>query len=228
MQKTPVTQGPLMRYLFIVTIVLALAGCSGGHKVDGSKLEASSAALARTIDFDKPDFDALATAMELMTNEVRVQNGLRPLDTHPVLRRASARYAQKMVKEEFLAHEDPNSPKLRTPEQRVAAAGGKNAAAAENIADVPAFRVESGEPFYVIDAENYVIAREPGGPPIEPHTYASYAATVVEGWMNSPGHRRNLLADDALEQGIGAQMYIQNTVPAFIVVQKFQLRAPLQ
>lgn len=212
---------------WIIVVALMLAGCSS-HRVDGSALEQSSASLGRTIDFDNPDYGALATAIEQLTNEVRKQNGLQPLSTHATLRKASARYAQKMVNEGFLAHEDPNTPRLRNPEQRVAAAGGKNAITAENIADVPAFRVESGEPFYVLDADNYVISRTPDGEPIEAHTYASFGAVVVEGWMNSPGHRRNLLADDALEQGIGARMYLQNSIPAFVVVQKFQLREALR
>lgn len=214
--------------MLATVLLVGLAACGGQRRVDATALEASSAQFAATIDFDAPDYATLATAMERLTNAERKKQGIAALATNRILRRSSERYAQRMVAEGFLAHEDPTSTDLHTPPQRVAAAGGANPATSENIADVPAFRVESGEPFYVLDAEHYVIAREPDGPPIEAHTYATFAATVVEGWMNSPGHRRNLLNPDALEQGIGAQMYLQNGIPAFVVVQNFQLFEPLK
>lgn len=217
-----------MRIVVVILSAALLIGCGASRSVDSTALESSSGAMSKTIDFDKTDTDTLVTAIEMLTNQVREQQGVAPLETHRALRKAAQLYAKKMVKEGFLAHEDPNTPRLRSPQQRVVAAGGQNAITAENIADVPAFRVESGEPFYVIDAKHFVISRQPDGPPIEAHTYASFGAVVVEGWMNSAGHRRNLLAPDALEQGIGAQMYLQNGLPAFVVVQVFQLREALR
>lgn len=218
-----------VRYAAAAAICVALAASACGRRVvDSAALEASSPTFARPIDFAAPDYDALAAAIEHLANEERRRADVAPLDSHRLLRKVSRRYAQRMVDKGFLAHEDPTDAELRTPTQRVAAQGAQNASISENIADVPGFPVASGEPFYVRDRANFVITRTPDGPPIEPHTYASFAATVVEGWMNSPGHRRNLLSPDAREQGIGAQMYLQNGIPAFVVVQKFQLFEPLR
>lgn len=214
----------MTRAALLVALVF-VAGCTR-HSVDARAVEQSSAQLAASIDFEQPDLDAIATAVEQLTNQVRRDAGLPPLATHRLLRRASSAYAAKMVRDGFLAHVDPHDGS--EPGDRIAAAGGRNVHAAENLADVPSFDVGSGTPFYVRDAERYIISETVDGPPIPRHTYASFGAAVVEGWMNSPGHRRNLLSSDALEQGVGAAIYLQNGIPSFIVVQKFQHFEPLR
>ncbi len=213
---------------FVVLVMLLAVSSFGCGSTTVRPTNVKDPQLQRTIDFERVDYDALESAIIVMTNQVRAERDLAPLPRHRVLAAASRRYAEKMVAEEFLAHLDPNTPALRTPEDRIRAAGGANAKAAENIADVPAMQLLPGEPFYVVDPEPPVLSREPDGPPIPAHTYIGYAATVVEGWMNSPGHRRNLLDPEAVEIGVGAAMYRQSGVPAFVVVQKFQLYEPLQ
>ena len=49
----------------------------------------------------------------------------------------------------------------------------------------------------------------PYGPPIPPHTYASFARDLVESWMNSPSHRRNLLTSKARYLGCGCALQIE-------------------
>ena len=215
----------LVPSLFVATV----SACSAGrHTVDAAILGAGQSSLDRPIDFQRVDHDALSDAIVKTTNAVRAKHGLPELEHNRTLDEAGASHARRMVDKQFLSHDDPFDERRRTPADRVRRAGGSNPTPAENIADVPAFRIESGQPFYVLDADEPVIALEPEGPPVERHTYASYAASVVEGWMNSPGHRKNLLHPDALEIGVGAAMYRQNEVPTFIVVQVFQLFEPLK
>lgn len=219
----------MSRATCIVLSLLFFTSCSAvGASVDSSMLTDAPAKLDQPIDFRKVDYAALEDAIVRMTNAVRKKKGVGELPRHPVLAKAARKYANRMVDKGFLAHEDPTSKSLRTPADRIEAAGGKNATPAENLADVPAFRIASGQPFYLIDPDEPVISLEPDGPPVERHTYASYAAAVVDGWMNSPGHRRNLLDENAVEIGVGAAMYRQNRVPSFIVVQKFQLYEKLR
>lgn len=213
-----------MRALFVVALASLLFGCSTNVSPD----LASDPKFDAAIDFQRVDYDRLSNAIIAVSNAVREQNGRSALPAHRTLNKASRSYAQHMVKEGFLAHQDPTRPKMRSPEDRVRAAGGSNAKTAENIADVPALQLENGQNFYLVDENGPVITLEPGGPPVPAHTYASYAATVVEGWMNSPGHRRNLLSDEAVEIGVGAQLYRQQAnIPSFVVVQKFQQFYPL-
>lgn len=217
------------RWLAVLLLILSSA-CSTGTSVQANMLAdtAAGSELDEPIDFEHVDYDRLEEALFRMTNEVRRQHDRSPLQHSRLLARAARKYARRMVDRGFLAHEDPTDERLRTPQDRVRAAGAANPKTAENIADVPGFRVESGKPYYVLDPDAPVIALEPNGPPIERHTYASYAAAVVDGWMHSPGHRRNLLDPNAVQLGLGAAMYHQNAVPSFVVVQKFQLYETLR
>lgn len=214
--------------LLLVCAVLLTACSARRHTVDAAILGTQQGNLDRPIDFDRVDYSALADAIVKTTNAVRAKHNLPALEHNRTLDKAGASHARRMVDKQFLAHEDPFDERRRTPADRVRRAGGDNPTPAENIADVPAFRIDSGQPFYLLDPDEPVIALEPDGPPVERHTYASYAASVVEGWMNSPGHRKNLLHPDALEIGVGAAMYRQNEVPTFIVVQVFQLFESLE
>jgi uncharacterized protein YkwD len=211
-------------------LVLLLTACSSRATVQTNMIAGTpgAAKLDQSIDFENVDYDRLEDAIIRFTNEVRKQHDRGVLQRSRLLGRASRKYARRMVDKQFLAHIDPTSERLKTPEDRVRAAGARNPRPAENIADVPGFKVESGQPYYVLDPNEPVISLEPNGPPIERHTYASYGAAVVDGWMHSPGHRKNLLSPDALQVGVGAAMYHQNAVPSFIVVQKFQLFEPLR
>jgi uncharacterized protein YkwD len=212
---------------FFTALLLAAAALTGcaNTTVQPNMIAntAGAAELNEPIDFENVDFDRMEEAIVRFSNEVRKEHDRGELQRSRLLARAARKYARRMVEKGFLAHEDPTSERLRTPADRIRAAGGANPKPAENIADVPGFKVKSGQPYYVLDPDEPVIALEPDGPPIERHTYASYAAAVVDGWMHSPGHRRNLLNPDALQIGVGAAMYHQNEVPSFVVVQKFQL-----
>ena len=100
-----------------------------------------------------------------LVNEIRQQNGLKPLTENWELSRVARYKSQDMLDNSYFAH---NSPTYGTPFQMMKAFGLSYRTAGENIAK----------------------------------GYASPQA-VVNGWMNSSGHRANILNVSYTQIGIG-------------------------
>lgn len=214
----------IQKFLLMATLLL-LCGCSSSNTyLEKSELTQSlnDAGFHQPLDFSNIDFGRLNAAVFYATNEARAQNGGRRLRYHPVLEEASDIYAKKMAREGWLAHEDPNGP-LRTPKQRVEAAGAESPYVAENLATLAGFPIKSGEKIFVLDEEELLFSRSPTGKPLKRHTYASLARHVVQQWLDSPGHRKNLLSPDAMALGCGSGYYKQGVIPSFVMAQNFQL-----
>ena len=100
-----------------------------------------------------------------LVNEIRQQNGLRPLAANWELSRVARYKSQDMRDNGYFSH---NSPTYGTPFQMLSAFGLSYRTAGENIAK----------------------------------GYASPQA-VVNGWMNSSGHRANILNASYTQIGVG-------------------------
>ncbi len=100
-----------------------------------------------------------------LVNEIRQQNGLRPLAANWELSRVARYKSQDMRDNGYFSH---NSPTYGTPFQMISAFGLSYRTAGENIAK----------------------------------GYASPQA-VVNGWMNSSGHRANILNASYTQIGVG-------------------------
>jgi hypothetical protein len=98
-------------------------------------------------------------------NRERTAQGLSPLQWDAALFKAARKHALLMLNLNMLEHQLPNEPKL---EDRLAEAGARFAAIAENIAIGPS------------------------------------AETIHNGWMKSPGHRKNMLDPRLTAIGIAA------------------------
>ena len=219
----------------LLALLTPAVGCAGAPTANPHLLASSEAtgdeAFGEAIDFRDVDYPRLHAAIFHATNATRRAHGQPELQPSAHLEHAARRYAQRMVDEGFLAHEDPHDASMRTPKQRAEAAGVENALPAENLATHPGFQFDSGEPLVVLDPkgpDGPVLARKPGGPPIPKHTYETLAASVVEQWMNSPGHRKNLLHPEAKALGVGAALYREQDIPSFVLVQLFQLYEPVR
>lgn len=100
-----------------------------------------------------------------LTNQVRVENGLKPLTTNWELSRVARYKSQDMVDKHYFNH---TSPTYGSPFQMMRAFGITYRSAGENIA----------------------------------YGYRTPQA-VVDGWMNSPGHRANILNASYTQIGVG-------------------------
>lgn len=116
-----------------------------------------------------PQLDSTVTSYEAevirLVNEIRQQNGLRPLTANWELSRVARYKSQDMADRGYFAH---NSPTYGSPGQMIKAFGLSYRTAGENIAK----------------------------------GYASPQA-VVNGWMNSSGHRANILNASYTQIGVG-------------------------
>jgi len=176
------------------------------------------------------DYPRLHAAMFYATNAVRVRHDVAPLTSHPLLEQAAWRYALRMAEKKFMAHVDPYaSAHLRTPEQRVRAAGVVNARSAENLATYYGIQYQAPERVYRTPGQKGQFSRTRHGRPIPNHTYRSLAEGVVASWMSSPPHRANILSKNALQLGCGAAFFRdEKGFPQFILVQLYQWGEPVR
>lgn len=107
----------------------------------------------------------------------------------------------------------------RTLSDRVRRSGLKARTFAENLAFLPRYRF-GGKPFRVTDRSKcrFHLAN---GREVGPHTYRSLARSVVTMWMESPGHRRNLLSRDQRQMSAAATIAPDKYCGRLYVTQMF-------
>ncbi len=115
----------------------------------------------------------VAASTLCLLNEERAAQGLRPVAENAALTRASRDYSQLMVDRRFFAHESPDGTDVV---DRVTRAG----------------YLTAGEGGWVV-GENLAWAQGVLASPRQ----------VMEAWMNSAGHRRNILSAEYEEIGVG-------------------------
>ncbi|WP_324765481.1 CAP domain-containing protein (plasmid) [Sinorhizobium meliloti] len=114
-----------------------------------------------------------AQALSLV-NAARKQHGLNPLQSTEILNSAAQAHAEDMLRRNYYSHTSPEG---------------------ETISD--RYRDRGGSRWKKV-AEN--IARCTGCPAVPS---ASRVAELQQGWMNSPGHRQNILANGLESFGFG-------------------------
>ncbi|NJO01417.1 MAG: CAP domain-containing protein [Bacteroidia bacterium] len=129
------------------------------------------------INADAVDYALLNACIFFLTNEQRVKENKSVLSYAAPLEVAAWHHARRMAEEDFFGHEDPKSSQRKTTDKRARLAGISNPYIAENVA---------GRSF------------------LSNVTYLALAEGFMEQWMNSPGHRSNILSDKALQLGSGA------------------------
>ncbi len=128
------------------------------------------------------------------TNRRRQQNALAPLVFDARTRELAQLQSRAMAEQGFVGHENPAEPDKKTLEDRVHMIGLNPSFVAENVASAFARQYKSGQKYYVREENGQKIySYSPRGPNIPMHTYISFAEALVESWMNSPGHRKNIL-----------------------------------
>ena len=180
------------------------------------------------IRFDAVKAELLSAAVLHGTNRRRTEKGLRPLKHHAKAVQAAEIQSQIMKKRGSISHENPQVPKYETLLKRVRAVGVNPGFAAENVATAFGLRYESGKGFFERkEGGKTVYSYTPKGQAIRPHTYLSFAEALVESWMNSPGHRANILHKEPDYLGTSC-LYSkgESSMPLFYCTQVFL--APLR
>jgi len=118
-----------------------------------------------TLSFEEELLDLL--------NQTRVQAGLDPLSSDPLLTNAAENHSESMAADDFFSHTGADN---SSPFERMQLEGYQFRAAGENLA-------------------------------------AGYSTpeSVLEAWMNSPGHRANILNSNFTEIGVGYDYLANDT-----------------
>lgn len=137
----------------------------------------------------------LETQIHSLINTERTKQGLPPLAWNDRLSMIARKHSEDMVQRNYFDH---TSPEGYGPMERCEQAGLTIRGCAENIFLCPQARVN----WYV----NSVYSHS------DYHSQDNIASLVVQGWMDSPGHRNNILNGFWTSQGIGAGISADNKV----------------
>jgi len=130
------------------------------------------------IDVDNIDYALFNAAVFYCTNLQRVKYGRTPFMHSTALEKAAQGHSKDMVEYNFYSHKSPVKGK-RSMSDRLKRVGIGNTYCAENIFDK--------------------FGTEP--------TYWSFASLLVDGWMDSSGHRENILDRNLRYLGCGTYYY---------------------
>lgn len=168
------------------------------HEGDEQHLRDNTAMLAapvRIVHKDIPDTGVIGSEASsiifTLTNEARAADGAAPLEWDEDLAEIARTYADRMVEQKFFSHTDPD--------------GHDQSYRAQEAGYQTVKEIEGGQRIGVSENIAYMgtgnVVRYGYVNPTDPE---SIARAIMDGWMNSPGHRTNIL--DPLSDRIGVGM----------------------
>jgi uncharacterized protein YkwD len=179
------------------------------------------------IDPKNPDTKILDAAIFYVTNETRIKHKLSFLEYHHLLEETALLHSGNMVSQHFFDHINTKSKKYKTPDDRARFVGIQNPFLAENIIESFVLDYKSGKSVFTDGKGKFWYKKEED--PLVLHTYLSLAERMVEDWMNSPGHRANILSKKAIQLGCGTAFFEnKNGMPSAMGTQNFQLYEPVK
>jgi uncharacterized protein YkwD len=199
-----------VRSLLIFCLGWMLTGCvTVGPRADALPSPADDferqPVLDERIEADRFDRRLMAQAIFHETNRVRLKLGLPAFHSLPKLDEAADLEAAVGKVYQPPSHTNPFS-MIGTPHERVKFVGLRPGGVAENIALLPIHDIElkHGVGVVVREGRRHFIHPETQVE-LKPTTYRKFAATVVQGWMESPGHRLNIVNPALLYLGCSVQ-----------------------
>jgi uncharacterized protein YkwD len=143
-----------------------------------------------------PDYQLLNAALFYLTNDTRLKYRKPVLAYHAALEIAAYNHSYHMAESTFFSHENNIDARRRKTDDRGKLAGIVNPYIAENIV-------------YFINSNSY--------------SYLDIAIEALDIWMNSPGHRSNILAENGVQFGCG--VYVKDNM--VYGTQNFQWYEPI-
>lgn len=169
------------------------------------------------------DYPLLHAAIFYVTNEYRQAHGLKSFQHSHQIELAAAGHAADMAKFNFYSHTSKirNKRHLR---DRFQIVGLNPVLIAENISSTAGIRYEYGRKVNRPQSPGQFTYMTSKQEIIPQHTYISYAREIVELWMKSPGHRKNILNPTLTQMAAGSAVYAEKSfynMPYFMNVQCF-------
>jgi uncharacterized protein YkwD len=135
---------------------------------------------SKKIDSNQPDYALLNACIFFAVNAQRAKQKLKPLDYAQELEISAWHHAKRMAEKDFFSHENNFDKSRKSPDDRAKLAGISNPFIAENIAMRSGFSNNT--------------------------TYLALTDDFIAQWMNSKGHKENILHKNALQLGCGVFM----------------------
>lgn len=157
------------------------------------------------------DTEAVEWAIHNRINEIRQERDLGRLQMDPKLREAARLHSSNMVEQDFFAHESPSGMTVEDRYEEV----GRNC------------RVDAGESGFVSGGENIAYTWAYEGVETERGTVhhngneTSIGQGIVENWMHSSGHRKNILQPYWGYEGIGVETVPEDGRLKVVATQNF-------
>lgn len=194
-----------MRGILIICLGFTLAGCTSPfeHREEAvPELPSAVEAEINPVNFDR---GLLALAIFQESNRVRRELGLPPFRWLATLNDAADLEAAVGKVYQPPSHTNP-FPMIGTPMERVKYVGLDPGHVAENIAILSVYDVPPQVGVGVMRRDGRrVLVHPETGQALRRATYRGFAARIVEAWMNSPGHRVNLVNPALVYLGCSAQ-----------------------
>ena len=167
--------------------------------------------------------DLLNAAVFWITNIARKKYNLKQFQFHDKLRQTATLHSEQMKRHNFFDHINAFDARYKTLTDRIDSVKDNNFQGfmswGENIADYPIIKAD--EKYRVENRNGVKRLFSASGKEIFPYTYYEYAKSVVEGLMNSPGHRENILNPDYEYLGCGCASYENQDLLYFKLTQNF-------
>ncbi|MBN7814188.1 CAP domain-containing protein [Algoriphagus pacificus] len=181
-------------------------------------------AIYKPIDFKNIDRPLLNAAIFYVTNEMRAKRRLPLLKHLPAAEKVAKDHADDMVNYNFYSHYS-KVPGKKLLTDRLKIEGLDPYCYAENISSSNGLQYEYGRKVNPPGPSGvFTYVSRSKREEIVPHTYISFARSVLILWMNSRGHKNNIISTCYQYMGCAAAYYGDDTfydMPNFISVQCF-------
>ena len=173
---------------FAATLVLSFATVASANACTRT---VSKQAAQTVVPSSKINQNLLDDAIRVEVNYHRCRAGLSAVgDAGASLANQAKKHSIWMAKRQQLTHRS-TVPGLSTLKQRVKASGVSFKTGSENIGMVHRYQIDNRR-FKILSSKQCKFATN-SGQPLPAHSYATLARHVVQLWMESPGHRKNIL-----------------------------------
>jgi uncharacterized protein YkwD len=199
-----------MKYLLSLLLFShhLLAQQKGYYEISNSEFMSQSI-VNQPIDAKNPNNPLLDAAIFHATNEQRVKHNLRGFAYNLSLHKACIGHSEAMIEQDFYSHVNSKDAQNRNLQNRVENQTHEFRTMGENIAQHDIIETGKGTKFCFQPPKNnsdYLFVDCTSKKLLYMMTYAVLARSIVNGWMNSPHHRDNILNPQYTMMGVSARL----------------------
>ncbi|MGM9402563.1 CAP domain-containing protein [Aliiroseovarius sp. KMU-71] len=190
---------PLLPVMLVACLAVFLSPATAQAKCSVQRVAGEE----KSISYKQLNQAILDAAILAQVNFHRCKHGLPKLTAASGLRKQASKHSKWMAKSGKLSHQ-ASSGTTRSLKGRLKSSGLKYKTGAENIGVMRLYNIDNRQ--FLIRSSGKCVFTTPSGQPIGRHSYRSLATLAVREWMESPGHRRNILRRNLRHTGAGAEV----------------------